>query len=169
MQRAMRAFALALVVVGLPALAQERWDHNGSIGVHTGFGIEGRTSAGMMQSDSGLKLFPELGVMVALSERWQIKAAGRFTFIGNPGLAFLAGMRSLYGKRFKTFFDLDLNVHALPIITIGPRVAFGVQYELASIVGVFASGGVLFGVGPAGIRFGVEAMVGLQLRSYLLE
>ena len=67
-------------------------------------------------------------------------------------------MRSFYGDRFKTFFDLDLNVHALPIVTIGPRVAFGVQYELLNVIGAFACAGVQFGVGPAGARIGFEVM-----------
>lgn len=165
----MRLLALALFCLSGAALAQERWDHNGSIGVHTGFGVEGRTSIGIGQSDGGARLFPELGLTFAVANRWELKAAGRVTFLGPLGVAFLAGARSSFGDQFKTFFDLDLNVHVVPIFTIGPRIAFGVQYEFTSIIGAFASAGMQFGVGPAGIRLGFEAMIGLQLRSYLLE
>jgi hypothetical protein len=148
----------------------ERWDHRGSVGLLTGFGLEGRAAVGVGRSDTGLRVFPELGGTFALSERWALKAAARVSFLGPVvGLSFLGGVRSMYGDRFKTFFDLDFNVHALPLVTFGPRVAFGVQYELLDVVGAFACAGVQFGVGPAGARIGFEVMLGLQFRSYLFE
>ncbi|MBL8918736.1 MAG: hypothetical protein JNJ54_07765 [Myxococcaceae bacterium] len=166
----MRRWVLALTVLAGPAVAQERWDHQGALSLLAGFGVEGRASIGVGQSDRGVRLFPELGGTFPLSARWHLKGAGRLSFLGPVvGLSFLAGVRSLYGERFKTFFDLDLNVHALPIVTIGPRVAFGVQYELFSVLGAFAAAGVQFGVGPAGGRIGFEVMIGLQARTYLLE
>lgn len=167
----MRRWVLLLAFVPKLAFSQgfERWDHGGSLGLMTGFGVEGRTAIGVGQSDTGLRLFPEVGGMLALSTRWQLMAAARLSFLGPLGLSFLAGGRSTFGQRFKTFFDLDLNVHVLPIVTVGPRVAFGVQYELLSVVGVFACAGLQFGVGPAGIRLAPELVVGLQFRSYLLE
>lgn len=169
--RRMRGWAVALILgLASTAFAQERWDHQGSISLLTGFGVEGRTSIGIKQADSGVRLFPELGATFPLSARWHLKGAGRISLLGSTvGLSFLAGVRSFYGDRFKTFFDLDLNVHAMPIVTIGPRVAFGVQYELLDVIGAFACAGVQFGVGPAGARIGFEVMIGLQFRSYLLE
>ncbi|MBE2254252.1 MAG: hypothetical protein IAE78_32280 [Myxococcus sp.] len=165
----LRAVGLIVALIAPTALA-ERWDHRGSLGLLTGFGVEARASIGVGQSDRGVRLFPELGGTWALSERWSLKGAGRLSFLGSTvGLSFLAGLRSTYGDRFKTFFDLDLNVHAMPIVTFGPRVAFGVQYELLEVMGAFACAGVQFGVGPSGVRIGFEVMVGLQLRSYLLE
>jgi hypothetical protein len=164
-----RALLLITVLFGFTALA-ERWDHRGSIGLLTGFGVEGRAAVGIGQADTGVRLFPELGGTFALSDHWNVKAAGRVSFLGAVvGLSFLGGVRSTFGDRFKTFFDLDLNVHVLPIVTIGPRVAFGVQYELLEVLGAFACAGVQFGVGPAGARIGFEVMVGLQFRSYLFE
>ncbi|MCU0698073.1 MAG: hypothetical protein MUC96_16325 [Myxococcaceae bacterium] len=161
---------LVIVFLAGTAFAQERWDHRGSVGLLTGVGVEGRTSIGVMQSDSGARLLPEVGGTLALSERWHLKLAGRLALLGpQVGVMILAGVRSTYGQRFKTFFDLDASVNAVPLFTIGPRVAFGVQYELAEIVGAFASAGVNFGVGPAGARLGFELMIGLQFRSYLLE
>jgi hypothetical protein len=164
-----RSLLLTLLLAG-PALAEERWDHRGSVSLLTGMGVEGRTSIGVMQSDSGARLLPEVGGTLALSERWNLKLAGRLALLGpQMGVMVLGGVRSTFGQRFKTFFDLDLSVNAVPIFTIGPRVAFGVQYELSEIVGAFASAGVNFGVGPSGARLGFELMVGLQFRSYLLE
>lgn len=164
-----RALLSISIFCASTALA-ERWDHRGSIGLLTGFGVEGRAAVGVGQSDTGVRLFPELGGTFALSDHWNVKAAGRLSFLGAAfGLSFLGGVRSTYGDRFKTFFDLDLNVHVLPIVTIGPRVAFGVQYELLEVIGAFACAGVQFGVGPAGARIGFEVMAGLQFRSYLFE
>ena len=164
-----RALLLIAALAASTALA-ERWDHRGSVGLLTGFGVEGRAAIGIGQVDSGARLFPELGGTFAVSDRWSVKAAGRLSFLGPViGLSFLGGVRSTYGDRFKTFFDLDLNLHVLPIVTIGPRVAFGVQYELFEVMGAFACAGVQFGVGPAGIRIGFEVMIGLQFRSYLFD
>jgi hypothetical protein len=161
---------LLLVMLAGAAAAQERWDHRGSVGLLAGFGVEGRSSIGIMQSDSGARLFPELGGTLALSDRWHLKLAGRLSLLGQSlGVMIIAGVRSTYGQRFKTFFDLDASVNAVPVFTIGPRVAFGVQYELFDVVGAFTSAGVNFGVGPAGARIGFEFLVGLQFRSYLLE
>lgn len=163
-------WCVLLAVVALPAFAQDRWDHAGSIGLLTGFGYENRVSIGRGTSDTGHRLFPELGGTLALSKTWSLKASTRLSLLGSTvGLAFLGGARSTFGERFKTFVDLELAVHVLPIITIGPRAAFGVQYELTSVIGAFASGGVQFGVSPVGIRLGLEVMIGLQFRSYLLE
>lgn len=161
--------ALSLVL-GAAAAHAQRWDHRGSLGLLTGVGVDGRSSIGVGQSDSGVRLFPELGGTLALSERLSLKAAGRLFLLGPQlGLAFLGGIRSSFGARFKTFFDLDLTVHVVPIVTIGPRVGFGVQYELLDVLGVFAVAALQFGVGPQGARIGGELLIGLQFRSYLFD
>ncbi len=167
-----RSAAIALVfgLVSCSALAQQRWDHRGSLGLITGFGVDGRSAFGLVQSDNGARLFPELGATLSVSDRWNVMLAGRLSFLGPAlGLSFIGGVRSTYGERFKTFFDLNLAVHAVPLFTIGPRFAFGVQYELLDVIGAFASAGVQFGVGPTGARFAGELTVGLQFRTYLFE
>lgn len=163
-------FAALLVLLASSAFAQERWDHQGSLGLTIAAGYENRTSITIGNADTGHRLIPEIGGTLALTRSWSAKLAGRVAFFGPQlGLSFLGGLRSTFGDRFKTFFDLDLAVHAVPIFTIGPRVAFGVQYELSEVIGVFAVAGVQLGVAPRGIRFGAEVLIGLQFRTYLLE
>jgi len=162
--------AVLLIAVATPVLAQERWDHRGSVGLLTGFGYENRLSITQGGNDTGHRLFPELGGTLAISQTWSATLRSRLTVLGSSvGLSFLGGFRSSFGERFKTFVDLDLAFHALPIVTVGPHVGFGVQYELTSVIGAFAAAGVQFGFSPVGIRLGLEAMIGLQFRSYLLE
>lgn len=163
-------FAVLLILVATPVLAQERWDHRGSVGLLTSFGYENRLSLTQGGSDNGHRLFPELGGSLAISQTWSATLRGRLTFLGSSvGLSFLGGARSSFGERFKTFVDLDLAFHALPIVTVGPHLGFGVQYELTSVIGAFAAAGIQFGFSPVGIRLGLEVMIGLQFRSYLLE
>jgi hypothetical protein len=68
----------------------------------------------------------------------------------------------------KTFFDLNAVVHLAPALTLGPRIGFGVQYELSPLFGVYAGLAAQIGFGQA-IRFDGELIGGIQLRSYLLE
>ena len=91
----MRGWVVALILgLASTAFAQERWDHQGSISLLTGFGVEGRTSIGVRQADSGVRLFPELGATFPLSTRWHLKGAGRISLLGSTiGLSFLAGVR----------------------------------------------------------------------------
>jgi hypothetical protein len=51
---------------------------------------------------------------------------------------------------------------------VGPRLGFGLQLELSPIAGVFVSTGLQL-QGGAALRFAAELMLGLQLRTYLLE
>lgn len=162
--------ATLCLLVAWPALAQERWDHHGSIGLTAAVGYENRTSITIGGADTGHRLIPELGGTVALTRGWSATFAGRLSLLGAQlGLSFIGGVRSSFGERFKTFFDLDAAVHVVPIFTVGPRVAFGVQYELLDVMGAFAAGGVQFGFGPSGVRVGFEVLAGLQFRSYLFE
>ena len=79
------------------------------------------------------------------------------------------GYRGYFGReRLKTFFDLDAVFHATPIFAVGPRIGIGIQYEITSLLGVFAATGGQIG-GGAGFRASYDAGVGLQLRSYLFE
>jgi hypothetical protein len=165
-----RVALLVGVLAARGAVAEARWDHRGSVGLLAGVGVEARSALGTGLSDSGARLLPELGGTLALSERWQAKLSGRVALLGPAvGVMVLGGVRSTFGQRLKTYFDLDATVNVVPIFTVGPRVAFGVQYELGELVGLFAAAGVNFGAGPAGVRLGLEFSLGLQLRSYLLE
>lgn len=87
----------------------------------------------------------------------------------SPEWATYAGYRGYFGQeRFKTFFDLDLAVDVHPRFAAGPRLAFGLQYELHPLVGVFAGLAARVGIGSP-TRFAASAFAGLQLRTYLLE
>ena len=79
------------------------------------------------------------------------------------------GYRGYFGQeRLKTFFDLDLAFDVRPNFTAGPRLAFGAQYELHSLVGVFAGLDARLGIGSPS-RFSAGVFAGIQIRSYLLE
>lgn len=83
--------------------------------------------------------------------------------------AIVAGYRGYFGDgRVKTFVDLDGALHLAPVLAVGPRVGFGTQLELSEVAGLFLGVAAQFGFGRA-IRFDAELVLGLQLRSYLLE
>src|SRR6185436_15429633 len=85
------------------------------------------------------------------------------------------GYRGYFGERWKTLVDIGLNLSGRPVFTGGPRVALGLQHELNSLAGVFATIGAQLGFGWAPERsamvlvFRAELMLGFQLRSFLLE
>jgi hypothetical protein len=81
----------------------------------------------------------------------------------------IGGYRGFFGREhFKTLFDLDAAVQLTPFITAGPRIALGVQYDFTSLVGLYATLGAQLGFGQV-LEFKAEALVGLQIRSFLLE
>jgi hypothetical protein len=113
----------------------------------------------------------DLGGTLALGAHGnELIAFARGGFGGNK-LAWtaVAGYRGYFGyEQIKTFFDLDLAVQLAPFLTAGPRIGGGVQYELSSLIGVYAGFALQLGFGT-GILFSAELITGVQLRSYLLE
>ena len=68
----------------------------------------------------------------------------------------------------KTFFGADICFRFYDRLTVGPEIGFGLQYELSSVIGVFSTVRAKFGFGQ-GLRLGAELLVGLQVRTYVLE
>jgi hypothetical protein len=79
-----------------------------------------------------------------------------------------SGYRGYFGDRWKTFVEFDLALSLTPFLTAGPRVGVGVQYEVGSLFGVYAQLGGNLGFGEV-LQFRTELLLGVQLRSYLLE
>ena len=162
---------LALCLVASAAFAQDAYEHKGSLGLLVSGGGEVRSSVitTTTTGDNGFRGDVDLGGTFAFGRHWSALLEGRVS-LGGPitGLAFIVGLRNFFGERFKTFFDLSLVIHALPGVTIGPRIAFGVQYELSPVIGVFAQAAAQFS-GGQGLRLAGEASAGFQFRTYLFE
>ncbi len=161
---------LLLCTLSGTAFAQDAYEHRGSLGLIVAGGGEARSSViTTATGDNGLRGNVDLGGTWAFGRRWSALLEGRLS-LGAPltGLSFIAGVRNSFGERMKTFFDLTIIFHALPGITVGPRVAFGVQYELSPVIGVFALAGAQFS-GGQGLRLAGELMAGFQFRTYLFE
>ena len=152
-----------------PALATD-FEHRGSLALLVSAGGEYRSAISALSvTENGPRVNFDLGTSLAFSSRWSALLEGRVSLGGfTPGVSFFGGLRNRWGEQLKTFFDLTVGVHALPSFSIGPRVAFGLQYELSPIMGVYALIGAQFGGGTA-LRFVGEAMIGVQFRSYLFE
>jgi hypothetical protein len=174
----MRGAAFRACVAGIllalgqgSAAAEERYDHRGALGVTLAGGGGRKDLLGLSISDSGWRGEVEVGLTFAVTRAGsEVKVAGRLTLGGEviDGSA-LAGFRSYFGyERWKTMLDLDLSVHFTPIFTIGPRLGFGVEYELLSVMGIFAQLGAQLGFGR-GLRLSFDGMIGVQFRTYILE
>lgn len=164
--------AVLLVLLSASALgAEERFDHRGALGVTLAGGGERKDLLGLSISDSGWRGNLEAGLTFAVTRAGsELKVAGRVTLGGAiiDGSA-LAGFRSYFGyERWKTMLDLDLAVHFTPLVTVGPRLGFGVQYELLGVMGVFAQLGAQLGFGR-GLRLSFDLMIGVQFRTYVLD
>lgn len=150
--------------------------HRGSLGLTAAAGGEYSTLIGAtskQRSETGLRVPLELGGSLGITDKSELRVSGRFEpgvyKVALVGLSFYVGLRQSFGReKWKTFFDLDAAVHALPAVTLGVRFAIGVQYDFADIAGVYASAGAQIG-GLLHLRFSGEVMVGLQFRSYLFE
>lgn len=172
----LRGFAalasLLVILVPSAALSDERFDHRGAVGLLIGSGIEYKQSVSLGgQPDAGLRLPLEVGGTWAIGHDGnELMTLARVSLLGQRLDASIAGgYRGYFGaERFKTFVDLGGSVHFTPAFTVGPRAGVGVQYELASTVGIYSGVAVQLGFGN-GIRFNAEAVIGLHLRSYLLE
>jgi hypothetical protein len=171
---------LIVTLLATAAVAEERYDHRGSLGVLLAGSIERKDSANNTQpSDPSFKLGGwkgslELGATMGVgSDGNDLKLSVR-TMFGYPfDLGIFAGYRGYFSVgQWKTFFDLDLAGHITPLIaphgTIGTRVAVGVQLDFLPIIGTYALLGGQIGFGD-GLRYGAELTIGFQFRSYLLE
>jgi len=170
------ALAAALGVAAWPVAAQEvlpaepRWDHDGSVGLTVAAGGDLRNAIvpGTVP-DSGARADLEVGGTLSLTRRTSARLTGRLMLGGAvPGWAVFGGLRSAFGDRLKTFFDLDVAVHLRPLVTVGPRMGVGLQWELTPVIGVYSAFGLQLGFAN-GLRIGAELLAGLQFRSYLLE
>ncbi len=161
---------VALVLLGAKPSQSGEWGHQGSLGLTAVAGGEYRYAIQPgATTRNGAEANLDLGGTFALSDSWSAMIEGRFS-VGAPqlGLSFFGGLRTHGRARLKTFVDLNLAVHVFPAVTVGPRFAFGFQYEITQIIGIYALAGVQFGLGQ-GLRLSGEGMIGLQFRSYLLE
>ncbi|HEY0880901.1 MAG TPA: hypothetical protein VGD87_05195 [Archangium sp.] len=171
---ARRAFAVALALVSGLASAQQRFDHQGSLGLTVATGGEYVTAITTMATgERGVRIPIELGVTISLTNRTELRVSGRFapgfpplTTLGGSGYA---GIRNSFGfEQWKTFFDLEAAVHFAPLLAFGARAAFGVQYDFSPIMGVYAQVGAQLG-GASALRLSFEGMVGVQFRTYVFE
>jgi hypothetical protein len=163
------AALVALTAAGLASAQEEPdWSHRGALGLLVSGGGEYVTSAGNAVSFTGFLAPLELGGTFSITEHTELRAAARLSVPGPLlGSSFYFGIRNSRGERFKTFFDLDLAVHATPIFTAGLRLGLGVQYEVLPVLGIFAVAGVQGG-GGAGLRLSFELLLGVQFRTYVL-
>ena len=124
----------------------------------------GETEEGRRGLLETLVTFP-LGVS---GNEWTI---GAHTGFGGPSVdvAIAGGLRAYFGEdRFKTYLTAELALHVTPNVTAGPRLGFGVQYELFPVVGVYLGGAAEVTAGQ-GIRISGAVLAGLQLRTYVFE
>lgn len=168
-----RALAIFIVLCSGIAGAGERFDHRGAVGLLIGSGLEHK-SAGTVdaQPDHGFRLLGDLGLTLPIGvDGNELAFFGRGE-LGGPriDLSLAGGYRGYFAadERVKTFLDLQLTAHMSPGFTVGPRIGFGGQYEISQVAGIYAALGAQLGFGTT-LRFGVELVLGLQLRSYLLE
>jgi hypothetical protein len=168
----MRAVLLMAVLAPFVTRANE---HRGSLGLTVATGgefVSGLTTTG--SADSGFRLPIELGGTLGLTNKTELRLAGRLAPGLSPStfgsaLSFYAGMRNgLAFDAWRTFFDLELAVHALPIITVGARIAFGLQYDFHPVVGAYVQLGAQLS-GGGGLRLSFEATAGVQFRTYVFE
>jgi hypothetical protein len=163
-----RACVLCVVLVAAAARADPRFDHRGSLGLLAGATFENKTQI----DDSGWRYGPDLGGTLAVGVNGnEVTAWLRAGFGGKaPDWSLTGGYRGYFGyERVKTFFDLGAAVHLTPSLSVGPRVGFGVQFELTQLVGVYLGLAGQIGFGPASLRMDGELISGFQIRSYVFE
>jgi hypothetical protein len=168
---ALKSSLLGTVLMAcLPAQATERFDHRGSLGLLLGGGFELSELVRSGQFEEYSRAIGSLGVTAAIGENGnELKLVVQAAKPGSVEWTAYTGYRGYFGQeRLKTFFDLDLALDIRPYFTAGPRLAFGLQYELHPLVGLFAGLAVRVGIGSP-TRFAASGFAGLQFRSYLLE
>ncbi|HCF59530.1 MAG TPA: hypothetical protein DFS52_16245 [Myxococcales bacterium] len=184
-RRRIRALARAAVLAALlvPAMAgaqrsEVSLDHSGSLGLLAGAGAEfSTTEVAACLACEPTETFVEVGAVLDLGLTAAIGREGNelalrlrlIRLTGAVGEALFVGYRNYFGRdEWKTFAAFDLMGTLRPIQAGGVRAAFGVMYDLSPILGLYGEAGASFALGT-GRRFGVEATLGLQGRSYLLE
>ena len=186
-------FFLVVLVLASTARADERFDHRGSVGLLLGTTGEYKAATSLGGGgDEGFRLGTELGATYSIgSDGNEVKAAVRTLFGGIEAgcsarqtcapvdIGIFFGYRGYFDLgHWKTFFDIDAAQHFVPrlspasansqLYTIGPRIGIGVQLDFLPVAGAFAILEAQIGFGD-GLRYGAALMIGVQLRSYLLE
>lgn len=160
------------LLIVLSASAAHAQSHRGSLGLDIEGGFEGVTAiTAMATSDRGLRAPLEVGGTLGLFDHGELTLSGRLefpvAFVTGYGVSFYGGLRNSFGyDQLKTFFSLELAIHATPFFTAGARAGFGVLYDLLPIVAVYA---VLHGQlgGGVALRLSGDLSVGVQFRTYL--
>ncbi len=166
---------LLAVVFCAPHLsnAADRFDHRGAVGLLLGYGMafKDRVISGHLIEQSSL-VAGMLGGTYAIGtegNELELLAQGFRIVGGGSAWAVSGGYRSYFGQeQIKTFIDLDARADIAPTFAFGPRLGFGVQFELLPTLGLFAAVAAHAG-GGNGLVFGAEVFAGIQIRSYLLE
>jgi len=172
-----RALGVALLLITPRVLADERFDHRGSLGLIVAGDYSGVDSIGLSvpKKDEGLRYVLDLGATRAIgydgNEVLGMLSLGFDAPTLQPvDLGVAGGYRGYFGSgRIKTFVDLDLSAHALRLFTVGPRVGIGAQWEIASVLGVFFGLIGELGIGTVELRYSAQLTLGFQPRTYLLE
>jgi len=164
--------SLVLASAALGAEEEQRFDHRGALGLLVGGGIDfkrevksgGETEEGRRALLETLLSFP----MGMSGNEWTV---GARTGFGGPSVdvALAGGLRAYFGEeRFKTYLTAEVALHVTPNVTGGPRLGFGIQYELFPVVGLYLGGAVEVTAGQ-GIRIAGGLVGGLQVRTYIFE
>lgn len=169
LQRTLVAVALASSSAAL-AVEDDPVNHYGSVGLLVAGGGQLRSANVASNLPPGLLPLLDVGATVGLTpEGGELKLVARGSGRGGAlELGVYGGYRSYYGEAFKTFFDLDLALHVTPNLTIGPRAALGVQFDLTSVAGLFMTAAAQLGFGSA-LRFDAELLAGVQLRTFIFD
>jgi hypothetical protein len=171
----MRALiGVVLLASGLCLAQQERYDHRGALGLTVAAGGEIVTAiSSAAVGERGVRIPLELGGTLSVSDHNELRLAARLS----PGISpitalsasFYGGLRNSIGlDQWRTFFDLEVAVHATPFLAFGIRGAFGVQYDFLPVMGVYAQLGAQLG-GASSLRLSFELMAGVQFRTYVFE
>jgi len=168
------ALVVGLLVAPLVLAAEEeqRFDHRGALGLLVGGGIDfkrevksgGDTEEGRRALLETLLTFP----MGLSGNEWTV---GARTGFGGPSVdvAIAGGLRAYFGEeRFKTYLTAEVALHVTPNVTAGPRLGFGIQYELFPVLGLYLGGAAEVTAGQ-GIRIAAALVGGFQVRTYIFE
>ncbi len=160
---------LMLLLLGLsaaPASAQELFPHKGSVGLIVGLGPAARTASAL--GSTGLLALGEVGLTLGLFEHQELLLFARPGYQNGLRLGLATGVRSVYGlNAWKTFLDLTVSAELVPNFFIGPRGAFGVQYDFGHLFGVYSALGLGIGFGN-GLFVQGELTLGFHFRTYVL-
>ena len=166
------ALGLLLLPAAVRAEEEERFDHRGALGFLVGGGIDFKRevkSGG--ETEEGRKALLETLLTFPLGESGNEWTVGARTGFGGSAVdvAIAGGLRAYFGEeRFKTYLTAELAVHVTPNVTAGPRLGFGIQYELLPVFGLYLGGAAEVTAGQ-GIRIAAAVVGGLQFRTYIFE